>query len=155
MKLYLVQHGEAVSAEVDPGRPLTGKGREDARKVAGFLKAAGITVDVIWHSAKRRAIETAGIFEEALGPGGGSVQKEGLAPNDPAEPVLSAVEAENRDIMLVGHLPFLQKLASMALSGNGSYETIRFIMAGAVCLEREGYGSWRIGFMITPDLLKV
>ena len=66
MRLYLVQHGEAVVKDGDPARPLTDRGRRDAGKTAEFLRIAGITVDIIWHSAKQRARETAEIFAEIL-----------------------------------------------------------------------------------------
>jgi phosphohistidine phosphatase SixA len=37
MHLYMVQHGEAKSAEVDPARGLTPKGIADVQKVAAHL----------------------------------------------------------------------------------------------------------------------
>jgi hypothetical protein len=36
MRVYLVQHGEAVAKDVDAERPLTEKGAEDVKKVAEF-----------------------------------------------------------------------------------------------------------------------
>ena len=44
MKLYLVQHGQAVSKEEDPERPLSEQGREDVRRVATRLGEAGVRV---------------------------------------------------------------------------------------------------------------
>lgn len=38
MRLYLIQHAKAKSKQENPARPLSRKGREDIRKVAGFLK---------------------------------------------------------------------------------------------------------------------
>jgi phosphohistidine phosphatase len=153
MKLYLVQHGEATSKDLNPLRPLTEKGTEDASKTALFLKKAGITVDVIWHSTKLRAIETAQIFEKELTPTGGVLQKEGLAPNDPTDGVFSEAEAESKDIMIVGHLPFMQKIAALVLLGSENSQIIRFNMGGVVCLAKSEEGFWQLAFEVTPDLL--
>ncbi|MFC1480421.1 phosphohistidine phosphatase SixA [Candidatus Omnitrophota bacterium] len=153
MKLYLVQHGEATSKDINPERPLTEKGREDASKTALFLKKSGITVDVIWHSTKLRAIETAQVFEKELTPTGGILQKEGLAPNDPTEGIFSEAEAESKDIMIVGHLPFIQKIAALVLLGSESSKIIRFNMGGVVCLKKSEEGFWQLVFEVIPDLL--
>ncbi len=40
MHLYLIQHGEAISEQEDPARPLSGKGRRDAEKVVSHIKRA-------------------------------------------------------------------------------------------------------------------
>ena len=40
IKLYLVQHGEAVPDAENPERPLTPRGREDIRRLAAFLAEA-------------------------------------------------------------------------------------------------------------------
>ena len=62
MMLYLVRHGDAVGADVNPTRPLSEEGREEVLKVAHHLKKNRIEVDHIWHSGKVRAIETAEII---------------------------------------------------------------------------------------------
>lgn len=154
MRLYLVQHGEAVSKEVDPERPLTEKGRQDVARTAGFLKASGIKLDLILHSTKTRAIETARILAEEVSPGDGTEQREDLAPNDPVDKLFNELTTENRDLMVVGHLPFLGKLASVALAGLESSEIVGFRQGGVVCLECREDGIWRLVFAVTPDLLK-
>ena len=62
MKLFLVQHGEARAKDADPDRPLSEKGREDIKKTAEFLKKTGQKPDLIWHSSKTRAIQSAEII---------------------------------------------------------------------------------------------
>lgn len=154
MRLYLLQHGEAVSKEVDPERPLTEKGRQDVARTAEFLKVSGIKIDVILHSTKTRAIETARILAETILPKDGTEQKEGLAPNDPVDTLFDELTTENRDLMVVGHLPFLGKLVSLALAGSESSKIVSFKAGGVVCLERREDGKWQLVFVITPDLLK-
>ena len=153
MRLYLVQHAEATAQEVNPDRPLTEKGRRDSAKTAMFLKISGEKIDVIWHSAKTRAIETASIFKDKLLPGEGVVQKEGLAPDVPPNALFATITLTKKNILIVGHLPSLQKLASLALLNAESYEIIKFSMSGVVCLERSDVGKWQLIFEITPDLL--
>ncbi len=149
----MVRHGEAVSEEIDPKRPLSEKGRKEVLKVAQFLKGLGIELNLIWHSRKLRAKETAQLFAEAIFPQQGIIEKEGLAPLDPIGKIKEEIDQEERDLMVIGHLPFLAKLASLILTGNDSYNLINLQSAGVVCLERED-NNWTILWIITPDLIK-
>ena len=170
MKLYLVQHGEAKSKAEDPQRPLTERGREDVARVAAFAAGAGLQVRQIRHSGKRRAEETASILAEYLSPAEGVVAIPGLAPKDdvypiakalspslsPSRPALSKVEGlggmKGGAVMLVGHLPFLDRLVSLLVTGDAERSIVRFQKGGIVCLMREDE-SWAVGWMVTPDLL--
>src|SRR5438094_7331416 len=67
MQLYLVQHGECKTEEEDPERRLTTNGIGEVQKSAEFLRAAGVHTDVIWHSGKARAQQTAEILADAVG----------------------------------------------------------------------------------------
>jgi broad specificity phosphatase PhoE len=69
MELYLIQHGEAKSKQEDPERPLTAKGAENIKKTASFFKQLPKRLDLIWHSGKKRAEQTAEILDETLGTG--------------------------------------------------------------------------------------
>ncbi len=53
MRIYLTQHGLAVPNDVDPDRPLREQGREDVRRLAGFLASAGIEVEQVLRNGKR------------------------------------------------------------------------------------------------------
>lgn len=151
MKLYLLQHGEAHPEQVDPARSLTQKGRKDVLKVAKFLQRRGVEVDTIWHSTKTRAIQTAEILAKSVR-AKSIEQKQGLAPNDPVETIEDELAKTEKDLMIVGHLPFLQKLASLLLTDSESQDLIAFRQGGVVCLEHE-QGKWEIVWMITPELI--
>jgi len=69
MKVYLVQHAEAMSEEQNPERPLTELGRQHTRSVADLAARMGVEVEQVRHSGKTRAEQTAEILGEALGPG--------------------------------------------------------------------------------------
>lgn len=153
MYLYLVQHGEAKSKEEDPARPLSEKGARDVRKVASFVSQAGITVDAIHQSGKQRAADTAGIFAELLTPGEGVVESAGLAPMDEPGIWAERLKGEHRNLMLVGHLPHMGRLASLLLAGQSEGGLVEFRMGGVLCLRGEE-GRWSVQWMVVPDLLK-
>jgi phosphohistidine phosphatase len=152
MKLYLVQHGGAKSKAEDPQRPLTQRGKEDVARVAAFAAGADLQVGQIRHSGKRRAEETASILADYLSPTVGVVATPGLAPRDDVHPIAEAVQGETRPVMLVGHLPFLDRLASLLVTGDAEASVVRFQMGGIVCLVREDE-QWAVGWMVTPDLI--
>ena len=59
---------------------------------------------------------------------------------------------EHEAVMLVGHLPFLSRLASLLVAGNHEAGIIRFQQAGIVCLSRED-GKWAVNWVMPPELL--
>jgi len=154
MKLYLIQHGEATTEEVDPSRPLTAKGRLDVQKIVSFLKGSGMGPVPIYHSGKTRARQTAEIIAPYLGAEGQVQEKGGLAPNDPVQGLAKEVSGMSSDVMIVGHLPFLAKLASTLLTGLESKSLVAFRMGGVVCLQRNEERTWQVAWMVTPHLLK-
>jgi len=154
MKLYLVQHGDAVPKEVDPSRPLSDKGRKDVERVAEFLKSIELKTSIIQHSGKTRAAQTAEIINSKITSINGVIQKGGLAPNDPVIPLKDELMKEKKDIMIVGHLPFLSKLATRLLGGMEEQGLVAFQQGGVVCLKTDEGNNWRLGWMIIPELLK-
>lgn len=152
-RIYMVQHGEATSEDVDPSRPLTQKGREDVEKVRDFIKGLNLEISSIRHSGKRRALQTAEILSQAITPRPDLIHYEGMLPNDPVEPVYKEIKEGREDVMLVGHLPFLSRIASMFLIEREE-ETINFHMGGVVCLVGEGDGRFRVDWIIIPEIIK-
>ena len=152
MKLYLIQHGEATTEEIDPSRPLTAKGRSDVKKAASFLKGAGVRPSDILHSGKTRARQTAEIVAAQLGAAYHITERNGLAPNDPVSALASELSGMANDLMIVGHLPFLGKLAAMLLAGSESENVVGFRQGGVVCLQRNEDQTWQVAWMITPEL---
>jgi phosphohistidine phosphatase len=152
MKLYLVQHAKAVEKEVDAERPLSGEGRKDIEKVAAFLKESGLSVERVWDSGKLRAVQTA----EALA---GAInakevrERQGLKPNDSVEAVADELKAGEASIMLVGHMPFVSRLAAVLVTGSREAEVVRFRQGGLVCLGRDEEGKWAVEWMVIPGIL--
>jgi phosphohistidine phosphatase len=152
MELYLVQHGEAKSKAEDPQRPLTERGRDEVRRVAAFAARAGLKVNQIRHSGKRRAEETASILAKHLSPAEGVLAVPGLAPMDDVRPIAQALQRETAPLMLVGHLPFMDRLAGLLVTGDPNNSAVRFRMGGIVCLEGAG-DDWAAKWVIRPELV--
>ncbi|MFQ5805863.1 MAG: phosphohistidine phosphatase SixA [Phycisphaerae bacterium] len=153
MKLYLVQHGDAVPKEVDPQRPLSAKGRADVRRMASFLDKSGVRVARILHSGKKRAEQTAELLAASVGTGEGPEKASGIDPLDPTERLARAVDGWTEDTMVVGHLPFMGKLASHLVTEGEAGETAAFRPGTVLCLEPGEEGKWAIAWMIRPELL--
>ena len=147
MELYLVQHGEAKKEEEDPERSLTNKGKEEVNHVAAHT-AKFVKIHTIMHSPKLRAVQTADIF--AGHNHAHSMEAEGLKPLDDPEIARNMIESQDKNLMLVGHLPHMNKLASLLLTGNQDADIISFTMSAVVCLEKEE--KWRLKWIFTPEL---
>ena len=155
MHLYLVQHGDALSKDEDPDQPLSDKGRKDVGRMAAFLARTRPEIRRVVHSGKTRAIQTALVFAETLGPGRIVEEAiEGLAPGDSPTFVANVVNDWTEDTMLVGHLPHLARLAGLLITGDAD-ETIVYFQPGTVlCLERGEIGrSWTVTWAMRPELL--
>jgi len=151
MRVYLVQHGLAKEASDDTARPLSEQGLHDVTRTAGFLSLFERPQPVkIVHGGKLRARQTAEIFAEAWG----SMTVEQVADLLPADDpsVWAALLATmQHDILLVGHLPHLQRLAGLLLCNNPQREVVHFRHAGVVCLELRESG-WSLLWQINPTL---
>jgi len=152
MKLYLVQHAKAALKEVDPQRPLTREGLRDIKKVAEFIKPLSLCVDYLWHSGKKRAVQTAEVLAEVIKVNKTLTGRDGLTPNDDVNVLKNELASATDNIMIVGHLPFLAKLASLLLAGCESADTVAFKQGGIVCLSRSEENNWQIDWMVTPEL---
>jgi phosphohistidine phosphatase len=151
MTLYLIQHAEANPEEKDPSRGLSEKGLSDIKKTAQHASRLSLKVDQIFHSGKKRALQTAQILSENLNPKEGLSESDGLAPMDDPKIWAERLPSIEKDIMLVGHLPHLARLAALLLSGDENKKIINFKMAGIVCLKRNEDKSWSLEWMLTPD----
>jgi len=153
MKLYLVQHSDAVPEETDPKRPLSNRGRVEVQRLAAFLADAGVQASIILHSGKARAEQTAELLAAPVGAGKRPEKITGIVPLDSARGFASTVNAWTADTMVVGHQPFMGKLVSHLLTGDEASMTVAFRPGSVVCLGREDGESWQLAWMIRPDLM--
>ena len=153
MRLYLIQHGEPVPGAVDPAKPLSPKGIVDVGKTAALMMRVGVGIKTVFHSHKTRSVQTARILAAAMGPGCALIQREDLSPNDPIDTIFKEISVRDDDTAIVGHQPFLSKLASKLLLGREDKDLVEFKQGGVICLARQG-GTWKVQWAITPDLVR-
>jgi len=153
MKLYLVQHGEALAKDVDPDRPLSEAGRSAVRAIGARLAAGGLRVDWIMHSGKTRAEQTAALLAGCLETARPIEACAGLEPNDAVAPLAAEAASWLEDTMLVGHLPFMARLTGFLIGGADSPEVVLFEPGTVLCLERSDSMRWQIAWMLRPELL--
>ena len=155
MALYLMQHGEATTETEDPARPLTETGRAVVGRVAARANAAGVRIDRCVHSGKLRAEQTADVLVGALGSERSIEPGDGLAPNDPVAPVAEWLRdaAEGSSIALVGHLPFLDRLASLLITDDENAQVIQFRMGGLVKLvPKSEVPGFTVAWILAPEI---
>jgi phosphohistidine phosphatase len=151
MKLYLMQHGNPVSKDMDRTKPLSRQGSEDVKRVARYLAANGIEFDELLHSGKTRAKQTAEIIADILCKGITPAVRDDISPLDDASSVAGYIMSVKKDSMVVGHLPHLSRLTSLLVTGSESNDIVGFKQGGVVCLSQAGE-RWVISWMIIPEL---
>jgi phosphohistidine phosphatase len=157
MELYLMQHGEALSKEVDPERSLSPEGQRQVETAGRALGFMGVELGCIITSTKKRAQQTAGAVARALGlPEGRIHVVEALDPLVPPEEAIESVVRfdEGRPILLAGHLPSLAELAAYLMD---CQRRIAFRMGGVGCLAVEKWerGSGSLLWYLTPEQLSL
>jgi len=152
MAIYLVQHGKSLPKDQDPEQGLSPKGLDDVRRIAGVARGYGVPVASIVHSGKKRALQTAEIFAEALNPPQGVKHMDGLKPLDDVTAVASGLKPES-GLMLVGHLPFMERLTSFLITGDTDRPVFAFQNGGIVCLDEDPDGKgWVIKWTLMPQI---
>ena len=152
MALLLVQHGKSLAKEIDPEQGLSDEGRAETMKIAAAARDHGVRIARIVQSGKKRAVQTAEIFASALQPEDGVRKGEGLNPLDDVAAFAKKI-ALSEDLMLVGHLPFMERLASLLITGAADKPVIRFQNSGIVCLDKDADADhWTIRWTLFPRI---
>ena len=151
MALYLVQHGKNLPKDMDPEKGLSEEGKADVGSVASVATQKGIQVSAIYHSGKKRARETAEMFVASLEPSGGVQEMEGLGALDD---VTNLQLRANDNWMLVGHLPFMEKLTSYLITADADRPPVmKFQNGGIVCLDHDPQtDAWFIKWTLLPHI---
>jgi phosphohistidine phosphatase len=148
MALYLVQHGQALSKEHDPERGLSEEGRAETERIAQVAAQYRVHVSRIEHSGKTRARQTAEILAAHLSPAEGPDPREGIAPLDDVTAVAAQLDPTS-DLMLVGHLPFLERLVGVLIAKVPELRVFKMQGGGILCLDRDDRG-WHIKWALMP-----
>jgi len=140
--LLLVHHGDAVGPDIDPSRPLSTPGREATERLAAWAASRGVKPDVVWHSGKLRARQTAELFWRACNPLATFSAQRGLQPDDPPRWMRDQLAGDDRSIVIAGHMPHLARLLASLLGERDESAARAFPQHGCVALESEG-DRWR------------
>ena len=152
MALYLVQHGRSHPKTADPEQGLTEEGRSEVQRIADVARGYGVNVHTILHSGKTRARQTAAIMAKTLSPPGGVEAKTGLNPMDDVTALVGVIDSTT-DLMLVGHLPFMERLTAWLITGSIEPPVIKFQNGGIVCLkDNPDPGGWVIAWSLMPNI---
>jgi len=152
MALFLVQHGKSLPKTQDPQQGLLKEGIAEVERIAAAAQGYRIFVSQIMHSGKTRARQTAQIFAAALAPPGGVVESAGLNPLDDVTAMAASIE-KRKDVMLVGHLPFMERLTSWLITGSTERPVFRFQNGGIVCLDEiPDTQGWVIKWTLMPHI---
>src|SRR3954470_21332461 len=103
LRVYLAHHGDAVGPEVDPRRPLSGAGRAAVDRVAALAAAKGARPEIVWHSGKLRARQTAEAFWRACNALAEFSATRDLQPDDSPAWMRERLRGESRDVLIAGH----------------------------------------------------
>jgi len=152
MPVYLVQHGKCLAKEEDPQKGLSTEGRKQVSRIAEVAAGYSVRVAIVAHSGKKRARQTAEIMAEALKPTDGLCEISGIGPMDDVKLISGAIlPGDNR--MLVGHLPFMEKLIAYLVTGREELTVFRIQNGGIVCLDRDADQSlWHIKWALMPEI---
>ena len=167
----LLRHGKSDWSDPAPPdfeRPLTGRGKKDARLVGGFLASLRKKPDLLLSSPAVRARQTAEIIAECTAFKARMIVWDKSLYEGTADNVLRSLMTLADDIempLIVGHNPMLELATSMFLFGGKKtgdpVNSIRIPTAGLLCLELDA-PDWRaleagncvLRWMITPKIIK-
>ena len=150
MALFLVQHGKSLPKEKDPDQGLSKEGLAETQSMAALAAENNVQIMRVIHSGKKRALQTAEIFVKTLEPEAGISKGAGLAPLDDVT-VFAATLDNEENVMLIGHLPFMERLASYLVAGSPERPVIKFQNSGIICLDTEDASdSWYIRWAVFP-----
>jgi phosphohistidine phosphatase len=152
MRVYLMQHGQALSAEQDAAKPLSPAGVDTVKAAARGMRHLGLHFDLIATSTKRRATQSAALIAEGVRyPHSDILASEALLPDRDAQEALDLLRQEAADsaILIVGHLPQLDALARQLMPGLN----LAFANAGLSAFELDQNGSTQLLFSLPPQQL--
>lgn len=142
MMLYLVHHGDAVGPDVDASRPLSVVGQRHVETLAAEAASRGVRPQVVWHSGKLRARQTAEAFWRACNALAALSATRDLQPGDPPAWMRDRLRGESQDVLIAGHFPHLPGLLALLLNRHQG-EVVEFPPHGIVALESADDGeSW-------------
>ena len=159
MEIYLVRHGAALHKKDDPERHLSNEGIQQCRFAGKALNRFDVSLDVIISSPITRAIQTAEIISEETGYSKDNIKlTKDLEPNTPVKDAftyLAKFGSSNR-ILITGHLPSIEIIASELLSGTEDMSS-HFKTSGICRIDAEFLlsGTGELQWFLMPEHLRL
>ena len=116
-----------------------------------WLKDHGVSVRTILHSGKTRARETASLLQPVLTAEGDIREEQGLGPKDSPHAFLDKLQHATDDVLVAGHMPFVARVVSVALTGEPDQQLVDFEPGSVAGLDRVDERSWRLFLFARPD----
>lgn len=143
MRLFLLRHSKAKEASLlafDAKRKLTAEGKTLAFRRAQKFRKKLDHIEVIFSSPFPRALETAEIFASVLGKENVLSELDLLDTSGQPLQILKMMSKlkNQQNILLVGHEPWMSKLASLLISGSQNTH-IRIKKCGLCIIEVHSY----------------
>ena len=163
MELYIVRHGAAVNVgdqgiTRDEDRILSPAGRKKTTEVARGLANMGVRPERIGSSPLPRALETAHLIAEVLGPQEPVELCDFLRPGATAGDVIKWLhKAGVESAMVVGHMPDVAAIAAALFSSGATVATV-FKKAAVCCVsfdEAPELGKGDLEWLMQPAQLRV
>jgi len=152
MALYLIQHGKSLPKDQDPDQGLSEDGTTETERIASLARDYGVRVSQIRHSVKTRARQTAEILARALKPQNDIQEICGIKPMDDVAACAAKIDPDE-NVMLVGHLPFMERITSYLITGSIDQPLIKFQNSGIVCLDKDPETQgWVIKWTLMPNI---
>jgi phosphohistidine phosphatase len=164
-RLLILRHAKSDRSDpslTDHDRPLAPRGEVDAPRMGAALAALGIAPDRILTSTAVRARDTARLVATALGYDAPLREtREAYAADSTMLLRLICAEAEDAEtLLLVGHNPGMEELASLLVAGEGIETGIRMPTAALACLtiDTDDWqdmtpGSGTLQWLLTPRIV--
>jgi phosphohistidine phosphatase len=162
MNLFLLRHGKAEPPSPkwrpDSKRPLTREGEERMGEIARGIQALELSFDLILTSPYVRALRTAEIQAEVYGAKKLFETSNLVSEADPKNIVDEINEnfASVEQVVLVGHEPFMTRIISTLISGQGAAVAIDLKKAGLckLSVQKLAFGKCAcLNWLLTPRQL--
>ena len=150
MDLILWRHADAEEGSDDLARALTRKGQQQGRQMAAWLQQRLPNDYVLVSSEAKRSKQTAAFLRK------GFQVVPAVNPGASLEQVMGWLDSEHKTgtVVLVGHQPYLGRLAARLLAGDPQYWSVK---KGAIwwlgLRHHTGDEPVRLKAMVTPGML--
>ncbi len=139
MNVYIIQHEDAVSSDISEESHLSKTGARQVNKAVDFLKRCPEYPEVILHSRKKSAFETAEMISFGLG-GIHMEQMDYISPKEEPDNLVNEINKADKSVLIVGNMPFLEKLVSRLVESRKGKSFIEMKNASPLILKKYDEG---------------